>query len=292
VDEPMLYADLTFIINFIMDSIILWATSRLAGTPIILPRLFAGALIGALYSVIYLYSPDAVWYSLPAKICFSFIVVAIGLYPQNWQQFKKVLIYFYAISFAAAGASIAVSYLVLIPGQEFRFSYLWLLAGAVFVLLAGIFGEKYLIAKIVPSLLKFNVQIRIGSESCNGQGFLDTGNGLKDPLTDRPVVVAEYNLLRKCMPKDFQDIFDLVWNENDMLENLSRSSWANRLRIIPFSSIGKKNGILVGIRSDSIVVNTGRKDVIHNNVVVGIYKERLSHDGSYQLLIPSEIMNN
>jgi len=289
--EAQVYADLTFVINFAMDLVILWATARLAGTKIILYRLLTASVLGALYSVIYLYFPTSLWYSLPAKIIFSFIIVVLGLSPRDWQQLKKILLYFYAICFATAGATIAFSYLAVDPGQYFQFSYWWLLAGIIFALLVGIFGEKYVLAKIVPGLLKFGVKLQFAGNSCQGKGFLDTGNGLRDPLTNKPVVVAEYEFIRKCLPGDFQKIVDVAKDENDMLEGLSKSSWANRLRIIPFSSIGKKNGILVGIRADRILVNTGKEDIAHSNVVVGIYREKLSQDGSYQLLIPSEIVN-
>ncbi len=211
--------------------------------------------------------------------------------PQTWTEFKKALVYFYGISFAVAGASIAVSYLMVAPGEGFRFSYLWLLAGAIFALLIGVYGEKYLLRRIVPNLLRFGVELRFGAQSCNGQGFLDTGNGLKDPLTKRPVVVAEYEFLKQCLPEDFQQAFDDTRDEDDILDRLSQSSWASRLRIIPFSSIGRKNGILVGIRADAILVNMGKNKVLHNNVVIGIYRDKLSQDGSYHLLIPSEIIN-
>lgn len=289
-DGPKVYADVTFAINLLMDFIILWATARLAGIGVIFARLFTAALLGAIYSVLYLYLATTLCYSIPAKILFSCLLLIIGLAPQNWTEFKKSLAYFYGISFAVAGASIAASYLV-VPEQGFKFSYLWLLAGATFAFLIGVYGEKYLLRRIVPSLLRFGVELRFGAQICNGQGFLDTGNGLKDPLTKRPVVVAEYEFLKQCLPEDFRQAFDDTRDEDDILDRLSHSSWANRLRIIPFSSIGRKNGILVGVRADSILVNMGKKNVLHNNVVIGIYRDKLSQDGSYHLLIPSEIMN-
>jgi len=291
VDGPKVYADVTFAINLLMDFIILWVTARLAGSRVIYFRLFTAALLGAVYSVLYLYFAMTLYYSVPAKLLFSCLLLVIGLAPHSWTEFKKALVYFYGISFTVAGASIAISYLAAAPGQGFSFSYLWLLAGATFALLIGVFGEKYLLRRIVPNLLRFGVELRFGAHSCNGQGFLDTGNGLKDPLTKRPVVVAEYEFLKPCLPKDFQQAFDDARDEDDILERLSRSSWANRLRIIPFNSIGRKNGILVGIRADTILVNVGKENVLHNNVVIGIYRDKLSQDGSYHLLIPSEIVN-
>jgi len=291
VDGPKVYADVTFAINLLMDFIILWVTARLAGSRVIYFRLFTAALLGAVYSVLYLYFAMTLYYSVPAKLLFSCLLLVIGLAPHSWTEFKKALVYFYGISFTVAGASIAASYLAAVPGQGFSFSYLWLLAGATFALLIGVFGEKYLLRRIVPNLLRFGVELRFGAHSCNGQGFLDTGNGLKDPLTKRPVVVAEYEFLKPCLPQDFQQAFDDNRDEDDILNRLSHSSWANRLRIIPFSSIGRKNGILVGVRADSILVNMGKKNVLHNNVVIGIYRDKLSQDGSYHLLIPSEIVN-
>lgn len=291
VDGPKVYADVTFMINLVMDFVILWATARLVGIRLLYLRLFTAALLGAIYSVFYLYLAMTPFYSVPAKILFSCLILFIGLKPQTWTEFKKALVYFYGISFAVAGASIAVSYLMITPGESFKFSYLLLLVGAIFALLIGIYGEKYLLRRIVPSLLRFGVELRFGAQSCNGQGFLDTGNGLKDPLTRRPVVVAEYEFLKQCLPRDFQQAFDDNQDEDDILDHLSQSSWANRLRIIPFSSIGRKNGILVGVRADAIMVHTGKKNVLHNNVVIGIYRDKLSQDGSYHLLIPSEIVN-
>lgn len=291
VDGPKVYADVTFVINLVMDFVILWATARLVGIRLLYFRLFTAALLGAIYSVFYLYLAMTPFYSVPAKILFSCLILFIGLKPQTWTEFKKALVYFYGISFAVAGASIAASYLMITPGESFKFSYLLLLVGAIFALLIGIYGEKYLLRRIVPSLLRFGVELRFGAQSCNGQGFLDTGNGLKDPLTRRPVVVAEYEFLKQCLPQDFQQAFDDNQDEDDILDHLSQSSWANRLRIIPFSSIGRKNGILVGVRADAIMVHTGKKNVLHNNVVIGIYRDKLSQDGSYHLLIPSEIVN-
>jgi len=291
VDGPKVYADVTFAINLLMDFIILWVTARLAGSRVLYFRLFTAALLGAVYSVLYLYFAMTLYYSVPAKLLFSCLLLVIGLAPHSWTEFKKALVYFYGISFAVAGASIAASYLMITPGESFKFSYLLLLVGAMFALLIGIYGEKYLLRRIVPSLLRFGVELRFGAQSCNGQGFLDTGNGLKDPLTRRPVVVAEYEFLKQCLPQDFQQAFDDNQDEDDILDHLSQSSWANRLRIIPFSSIGRKNGILVGVRADTIMVHTGKKNVLHNNVVIGIYRDKLSQDGSYHLLIPSEIVN-
>ncbi|NLX02828.1 MAG: hypothetical protein GXY40_09930, partial [Syntrophomonadaceae bacterium] len=106
-DGPKVYADVTFAINLLMDFIILWVTARLAGSRVIYFRLFTAALLGAVYSVLYLYFAMTLYYSVPAKLLFSCLLLVIGLAPHSWTEFKKALVYFYGISFTVAGASIA-----------------------------------------------------------------------------------------------------------------------------------------------------------------------------------------
>src|SRR5690606_17571400 len=125
------------------------------------------------------------------KITFSVLLVIFALWPPDWTYFKKALLYFYGISFLVAGATIATSFLFHSNQYTFSFSYMWLLGGIFCALLIGIYGGKYLNQRIIPSLLRFRVQLRFGSSSCEGEGFLDTGNGLRDPLTNKPVLVAE-----------------------------------------------------------------------------------------------------
>ncbi len=103
-------------------------------------------------------------------------------------------------------------------------------------------------------------------------------------------MVAEYDFLKACLPEDFKLAMEKCQDENERLEAISRSTWANRMRVIPFSSIGKKNGLLIGLRCDEMVVILGKKEIMHKNMVVGIYPYKLSNEDSYQLLIPSEII--
>jgi len=289
-NQPKVYADITFMVNFTMDFMILWATAKLSGTAIVYGRLITASLLGGIYGVAYLFPVMNIWYNLPAKIIFSGILVIVAFRPRGWQEFKKTLICFYGVSFVMAGATIAVSYFLHNNNQGLYFSYWWLLGGILCAFLMGSYGEKYLAQKIIPALLKYQVELHFGNAICRGEGFLDTGNGLRDPLTQCPVVVAEYDLLKECFPDDCKAAIENFRDDHDILQALSKSSWANRLRVIPFSSIGKKNGLMVGLRCDEIVVDPDKINLLYKNLVVGIYLDKLSAKENYQLLIPSEIL--
>ncbi|MGI6421903.1 MAG: sigma-E processing peptidase SpoIIGA [Syntrophomonadaceae bacterium] len=287
-DRPEVYADMTLLINFIMDFIILWATARMARTTPVLSRIGVAAFLGGLYAVGYLLPFLQGFYTFPAKILFSCLMLLIALPLDSWELFKRAFVFFYAINFMVAGASIACSYMV--QAYNLNSHYLWLGAGILSALLIGIFGGKWISQRIIPGLLKFKVEMVFDQKSCSGKGFLDTGNNLRDPLTNKPVIVAEYDLLKECLPEDVKEAIKRNHDEGQLLDDLIECSWSRRLRLIPFTSIGKEHGMLVGIRADEVKVDLGHNYPSYKNMVVGIYQGKLSTHNHYQMLIPAEIV--
>ncbi len=289
-NQPKVYADITFIINFAMDFMILWATAKLSEKTILTSRLIIASIFGGIYGVLNLFPAVSVLYSLPAKLLFSCLLIIVAFGTREWKDFRKIVLFFYGVSFIMAGATMGVSFLLNnTPGRSF--SYWWLLGGITCAWGLGSYGEKYLSQKIIPGLLKYPVELHFGNTVCHGEGFLDTGNGLRDPLTERPVVVAEYDFLQEYFPDDCRLAMENVRDDNDILQELSSSSWANRIRVIPFSSIGQKNGLMIGLRCDQIIIDPDKKHYLYKNVVVGIYLHKLSARENYQLLIPSEFIS-
>ena len=79
--------------------------------------------------------------------------------------------------------------------------------------------------------------------------------------------------------------------ENILSGDFSRASeeiqekYISKLRCIPFSSLGKQNGMLVGIKADEIEVETEDEKRTSNNVIIGIYDKSLTKRGEYRALI-------
>lgn len=288
--NPEVYLDLTFLNNFIMDFIILWATSRLSGIKPHYTRIIVASILGGIYAVGYVWQLESVLYSLSAKIAASVLMVVVAIRPLRWQDYGKILLYFYLINFTVAGAAIAFSFLLSDTAAARLFPGMWIMVAMLAALAIGMFAGRYVKNHLLPGLLKFQVELRFGKNCCRGHGFVDTGNALKDPLTSKPVIVAEYNLIKECLPHDLRMMVEVNHSEGAMLDQIIASSWAHRLRLIPFSSIGRKNGMLLGIRADEVVLNIGSKDIQHKNAVIGIYREQLNSQGSYQLLIPADMV--
>ena len=97
-------------------------------------------------------------------------------------------------------------------------------------------------------------------------------------------------MLKECLPEDVKEAIKRNHDEGQLLDDLIECSWSRRLRLIPFTSIGKEHGMLVGIRADEVKVDLGHNYPSYKNMVVGIYQGKLSTHNHYQMLIPAEIV--
>jgi len=288
-DETVVYADVTMAINFCTDYVILWVTMKLAGYQPNYFRLTAAALLGSIYALLYLFFSESMFYGFIGKVLFSLLMLYVALKPQNLKEFKKGLVYFYLLSFACAGSAVALS--LVLKDHGTRFAYQLALGGGIILIIYLAWeGEKYLVNRVLPSLLYYGVEVFFAQQKCVGQGFMDTGNGLKDPLTDKAVIVAEFNHVKSSLPEDLQRIMEGHDNEQEIITRLSQTGWANRIRIIPFSSIGKRSGLLIGLRSDQVIIRSKNGERLIKDQVIALYKDQLSKDSEYQFLLPASIL--
>ena len=111
----------------------------------------------------------------------------------------------------------------------------------------------------------YNVKIIYAGNCADIVVFGDTGCGVKDPLCGNTVMIVDEITVKKLIPTDF---FETDKN-------------ASKWRIIPYSSISQKPGVLMGFVPDEIYIN--KKN--HKNITVAISKTLLSPKGEYNGLI-------
>lgn len=187
-----------------------------------------------------------------------------------------------------AGAAVGITGLAA-SGTNPDFRY-WSLGGGIACAVGiGLYGDRLMRQRVIPAVLRCPVCIVFGEQRLEAQGFIDTGHSLLDPLTQKPVVIAELDLLRDCLPIDGTVCSPDDGAEYDMFAALAESAWANRIRLIPFTSIGRKHGLLVGVRCDEVQVKKGDQWLAFPGMVVGLYEGRLSPDGKFQMLLPASI---
>ena len=63
-----------------------------------------------------------------------------------------------------------------------------------------------------------------------------------------------------------------------------KNEYVPKLKLIPFASLGKQNGMLVGIKPEKIeVINEQTEE--EKNAIIGIYNKSLTKRGEYKALI-------
>lgn len=68
------------------------------------------------------------------------------------------------------------------------------------------------------------------------------------------------------------------------------TNWFSRFRIIPFSSLGKENGILIGFRPDYVEVWNKQNKREYREVIVGICNKKLSPNNRYKALLNPDLV--
>ena len=284
VDILIVYADVVFIENLIINSVILYVTLLIRKVKISIVRILISSALGSLYAVISIKINN----NFIMKIILSVLMIAI-IYPtKNKKRFLETIILFYLISITAGGSAIAISYLI----QDYKISELNNLPIISFPILISGLGTVVGIILIMATInnlknriskkdIFFDVEIYIEDKKEKLKALLDTGNMLKDPLSNKPVMIATKRSLKSIIPEEILDNINLILGGDKIGKLITK-----RIKLIPFNSLGNEHGILIGIKSDKIIINNNEiKDVI-----IGIYEKEFSKTRRYDALIGIDLL--
>ena len=291
------YLDIVLLENLCMNYIILFATGYIMKLKMKQLRLVLSAMLGGIYAVIAYIEILPIYSSFAMKILLSVLMVHIAYNSKNIKNLLKQLVVFYLTSFAFGGAAFALLYFVrpqdiLIRNGVYVGTYPIKIA-----LLGGIVGFiiTYIAFKVVKTKLHkkdiiYNIEIHIKEKTLKLKAMLDTGNMLKDPISGMPVIVVEKQELYSILPKKLLDNIDkLIGGEaENLLEQVEEKEIFTRFRMIPFSSVGKQNGIMLGFKSDQVVIEKEDETQMKNNVIIGIFNQNLGKN--YSALIGMDLL--
>lgn len=293
-----IYVDVVLIENLIMNYIILFATSIILKNNSKFWRLLSASLIGAIYTVISYISNLKIYSSMILKLILSIIIVYVAFNPPNMKKMCKSLLIFYLTSLVFGGAAFALIYIVK-PQETFMKNGLFLGTYSLkTILLSGIVAFFIVITaftvvknKISKRDMFCNIKIKLNGKEIETKAMLDTGNMLKEPITNIPVIVVEHTLLYECVPKQIlNNIEEILGGDFSKIPDEIKKKYMTKLKFIPFSSLGKQNGMLLGIKPEYVVIkdeNDEEKKL--NEVIIGIYNKSLTKRGEYRALMGIEL---
>ena len=295
-----IYIDVVLIENLIMNYIILLATGLILKIKIKHIRLIIGSLLGAIYTIIGYIGILEIYSSFILKIILSIMIVYIAYYPQTLKKMWKELLFFYLTSFVFGGVAFSLIYIVK-PQEIIMKNGLFLgtyplktvILGAIVAFVIIITAFKIIKSKISKKYLICEITVEIEGKKIITKALIDTGNMLKEPITNTPVVVIEHTLLYDVIPKEILNhLEEIIGGDFKEIPEEIKNKYVSKLKLIPYSSLGKQNGMLLGIKAKKLIIVKGeeKEKIEKENIILGIYDKSLTKKGEYRAIIGMEFV--
>lgn len=261
----IVYIDLFIIENFIVNFFLLYITMQ---TIRVRPRMLylaISALLGALYSLIAFYTKFNYFFFIPNKLLFAALMIIIAIRSIKLILFVKSFLIFilYSMFFAGICLFIEINNNSNINLFIKNISYKTLLFGIMVIYIIIHRIVYYIRDRKELDKLIYDVEIVTSKKVFKVKAFLDTGNELREPATNLPVMIVEANSLLDCEIKD--------------------------KLVIPYRVISGLIGKFEGFKPKYINVYCG-KGVKQREVVIAICHDMLSESHEYDALLSRGIL--
>ena len=293
------YLDIVFIENILMNYIIMYASGIVMKHKMKKIRILLASIIGAIYTVLMYINILPIYSNIIMKFLLSIVITYVSFKPNTFKRLYKDLVIFYLVSFVFGGCVFALMYFLKPQMAQIRNG---VFVGAYPIKIALIGGiTAFIIIQISFKIVKnkiskkdmiIDIEIIIDKKAAKIKGLLDTGNFLKDPITGLPVIVVEKESLKQIISdKILNNLEKILGGDIDELTKDDKFNQnISRFRMIPFSSLGKQNGLLLGIKSDGVNIIIDGKIEKNNNVIIGIYDKSFTKNNMYSAILGLDIL--
>lgn len=283
----VIYVDTLFLLNAMVDYLLLLASARLAGEPLARLRFLLGAVLGGLYAVA-IFLPGLSFLARPPCRLAAAVLMVLAAFWKSRRLLRQVVI-FSALSCAFGGGVLAIA---LLGGRGLALSNGVLYSGMdlkiVLLSAAGCYGALTLIFQRTGRHTASSGELRpvrltLGERQVSLTALVDTGNTLTDPATGRPVLVAEADCVEELLPPGIRPSPADLRDPAGALERLE-DPWRRRFRLLPYRSVGVDRGLLLALRVDQVQV--GEED--RGPMLAALSPTPVSDGGGYRALLGAD----
>ncbi|HZG70830.1 MAG TPA: sigma-E processing peptidase SpoIIGA [Chondromyces sp.] len=293
----VLYLDVIWLLNFLVDSLLLWMAAIFLKRPIKWLRIMAGGLLGSLL-VILSVTPLAHLAGEPAsKFFVSVLMVLLAFGYKRFRYFSTNLLTLYFATFLTGGFLIGTHYFIqfdfelgssvlLASAKGFGDPISWLFV--MFGLPVAWYFSKTRVEDLQTVNIQYeqliDVQVKINEIDFTLKGLIDSGNQLQDPLSKWPVMVVSLIPLKEELPVEIQE----ATSDPDLLMagkiDLS-PEWTERIRFIPAQTIGKSGQLLPAFKPDEIILIKGENRTSIKKALISFTSQTLSADDAFTCIV-------
>lgn len=264
------YADILILENFIVNFFLLTLTMKYIKHKCRIIKLMISSFIGGLYTLVLVIPNLKILACLPCELAVACIMIKLVYGKTSITNLIKLLVIFLMMSFTLSGIcflfAIKQNYFLL--GSIFKiekYSIKYIMLGVMIIYIIYSRITDYMKDKLFTNNFTFKIEFEIEKRKYSLQSFLDTGNELREAITNLPCILIEENL-----------ISDVNFNSKNTYEIL-------------YSSIGY-GGSLKGIRVNNIKITN--KDCLYEKIdaIICPCKEKLSKENEFNALLSRGIV--
>lgn len=266
-----------------------------------LGKLFFGTIIATLFVPVVVYFPNSFFNTIVGKVIYSIIIILVTVGLQSIYVLFKSLVTFYVVSFVTGGAILSIHYVFEHSVQlSFRNLFLYVenmyynevslviifIGFPVTLFMTKVWSDKLAIQHFTTAQL-YRITLFWNNQQHSTIAFMDSGNHLVDPLTNRPVIICDAPFLQMFFSADDWHMVKKAIEMNE-IEQLPYHLM-NKFSIIPFQSVADQH-YLYAIKPDKLQIQMKGKYFKTNNVLVGIQLSSITNDHAYHCLLHPQLI--
>ena len=267
-----IYLDVLLLENFIVDLVLLLITAKILSLKICTKRLLIASLIGSLYTLTLVFKNLYFLSKVPFQIAVSYLIVSIIVSKAGIKTKLKGTGIFLLSSIMLSGLCYGLS---LWMGSDddltsrtnsVNTSVKIIVLSISILFLITDRTINYVRERIATSTFMYDVEITIDGMKYIIKGFLDTGNSLREPITNLPCIIVQDSVI-------------------------SLDEGTKEYYIVPYKAVGH-NGVLKGFISSSTrikAIKDGRWKEIEK-IIVCPCREKLSTSNDFNALLSIGIL--
>lgn len=287
--KQTIYVDVLISVNLFINYFLLLSVAKILNLKPSRKRLILSSFVGALYSLIILLPTINGIFSLIIKLIMSVSIVFFAFEWASFRLFLKITATFYGINFLFGGIIFCLWYFFMPNVIFINNNMIYLNLSPLFLVTATFFS--YLVIRLLSKIngrqdnlnLECDVLIKFNEKAVILKAKIDTGNTLREPFSDLPVVVAQYKFIEKIVPEPIKKHF-FVLNASSSAEKVSYDvQKLKNFRLIPYKTISG-TGLLPAFKPTYIKIQNVKKDAY-----IAVCNEKIFND-EFQALINYELI--
>ena len=236
-----IYIDIYLLENIIINLFLLLLTFRLLRFDYKKRNVYLAALLGAIYGLV-IFCNVKIFSSVGVKILVPAIMIYISMEKRSFKVVLKSIVVFFMLAFMLSGICFGTvqmqnTYLI---GQEFIIKnnsakFIVLSVAVIFIVVtrvADLLKDRALVKNFL-----YDIYITEGTRTVLVKGFLDTGNELREPVTNLPCIIVEntyFNQFEIADDKKFIIKYDTIneigeikgfKGQNVIIRNEEENTW-------------------------------------------------------------------